>query len=184
MEEFQASHELMCNYANFLYQTKKDYDEAEEYYLKALELAPEDADYNGNYATLLHQIKKDYDKAEKYYLKALELAPEDANNNGNYALFLLQQGALDKAEAFIDKAFSYNHDPENEPLTLELWFYRYACFYQDYTESKQQVQRLLDAGVRSSGWVLDGLLEMVRENMQHPEYDQLAKFAEQISDSS
>ena len=172
------------NYAIFLQTIKKDYDKAEKYYLKALELATEEATHNGNYAIFLQNIKKDYDKAEKYYLKALKLAPENADYNGNYALFLLQQGALDKAEAFIDKAFSYNHDPENEPLTLELWFYRYACFYQDYTESKQQVQRLLDAEVRSSGWVLDELLEMVRENMQHPEYDQLAKFAEQISDST
>ena len=61
----------MTNYANFLTQIKKDYPQAEKHYLKALELAPDDADDNGNYAVFLTQIKKDYPQAEKHHLKAL-----------------------------------------------------------------------------------------------------------------
>ena len=53
------------NYAIFLSDIKKDSDEAEKYYLKALELEPEDAYNNGNYAGFLlargsHEKAKDY----------------------------------------------------------------------------------------------------------------------------
>jgi len=79
---------LIGNYANFLHRVKKDAAGAEQHYLKALALMPDDADFNGNYALFLHEVKKDAVGAERYYLKALELEPESANNNGNYAYFL------------------------------------------------------------------------------------------------
>ena len=171
---------LNGNYANFLLDIKKDSDEAEKYYKKALKLKPEDATINCDYAVFLLDIKKDSDEAEKYYKKALELEPEGASNNGNYALFLLQRGQLKAAKKFIDKAFHYNQLYEQEELKLELWFYRYACFYKDYPESKEQVTRLLNDGIRSPGWNLTDLVEKVKE-MHHPEYAQVIKFANQIS---
>ena len=169
------------NYAIFLQHIKKDSDEAEKYYKKALKLKPEDATINSNYAIFLKDIKKDSNEAEKYYKKALELEPEDANINGNYALFLLQQRKLKEAKEFIDKAFHYNQIDEHKALELELWFYRYACFYNEYPESKEQVTRLLNDGIRSPGWNLTDLVEKVKE-MHHPEYAQVAKFANQISE--
>ena len=179
LEKCPDSHELMTNYANFLTQIKKDYPQAEKHYLKALELAPDDADDNGNYAVFLTQIKKDYPQAEKHHLKALGLAPDNAGIHGNYALLLLQQRHFEKAKNSIDNAFQLIQSHEKS-LELELWFYRYACFYQDYPESKSQVDSLLQDGVQSPGWPLEGLLETVREIVKHPEYDQVAKFAKQI----
>ncbi len=172
--------DINCNYANFLQDVRKDNDGAEKYYKKALELKPEDADINGNYAVFLLGIKKDSDEAAKYYKKALELEPEDATNNGNYALLLLQRKKLKIAKKFIDKAFHYNQIDEQEELNLELWFYRYACFYKDYPESKEQITRLLNDGIRSPGWNLTDLVEKVRK-MRHPEYAQVVEFANQIS---
>ena len=168
------------NYANFLQHIKKDNDEAEKYYKKALEFGPKDAVIFSNYAHFLLNIKKNSDEAEKYYKKALKLKPEDANINGSYALFLLQRGQLKEAKEFIDKAFHYNQIDEDEVLKLELWFYRYACFYKDYPESRAQVTRLLNDGIRSPGWNLTDLVEKVGE-MRHPEYAQVVKFANQIS---
>ena len=179
LEKRPDSHELTTNYANFLTQIKKDYPQAEKHYLKALELAPDDANGHGNYAVFLTQIKKDYPQAEEHHLKALGLEPDNAAVNGNYALLLLQQRHFEKAKNSIDKAFQLIQSHEKS-LELELWFYRYACFYQDYPESKSQVDSLLQDGVRSPGWSLEGLLETVREIVQHPEYDQVAKFAKQI----
>ena len=127
----------------------------------------------------LRTLRKDYPQAEKYYLKALELMPNNGGGHGNYALFLLQQRHFEKAKISIDKAFQLIQSHEKS-LELELWFYRYACFYQDYPESKSQVDSLLQDGVQSPGWPLEGLLETVREIVKHPEYDQVAKFAKQI----
>ena len=107
------------------------------------------------------------------------MKPEDANIHGNYALLLLQRGQLNEAKEFIDKAFRYNQLYDHEVLKLELWFYRYACFYKDYPESREQVTRLLNDGIRSPGWNLTDLVEKVRE-MGHPEYEQVVRFANKI----
>ena len=104
-------------------------------------------------------------------------------STANYALFLLQQGHFERAKTFIDKAFQHIQAYEKE-LELELWFYRYACFYQNYPESKSKVESLLQDGAFRSipGWPLEGLLETVKQTMQHPEYDQVAEIAKQISE--
>jgi Tfp pilus assembly protein PilF len=54
------------NYANFLEVIRKNYDQAEEYYKKSLELEPDNANINGNYAVFLKDIHKNYDQAEKH----------------------------------------------------------------------------------------------------------------------
>ena len=116
------------NYALFLAFIKKDYAQAEKYYQKALDLDPDGADINSHYALFLTLHKRDYAQAEKYYQKALDLDPDDTNINGNYALFLLQQRDFAQAKTFIDHAFLLH---PLKDLELELWFYRYACFYED-----------------------------------------------------
>jgi Tfp pilus assembly protein PilF len=40
---------------------RKNYDQAEEYYKKSLELEPDDENANNNYAGFLTYIRKDYD---------------------------------------------------------------------------------------------------------------------------
>ena len=181
LEKCPDSPELMINYAVFLQNTKKDYVQAEKYHQKALELEPDNADINSHYALFLAFLKRNYAQAEKYHQKALGLEPDDSNNNGNYALFLLQRGYFGQAKTFIDKAFLHIQ-LHQKGLELELWFYRYAYFYQDYPESKSKVESLLQDGVRSRGWPLEGLMETVKQIVQHPEYDQVAEFAKQISE--
>ncbi len=169
------------NYAVLLALFKKDYPQAEKYYQKALTLDPNDAANNSHYAVFLTILKKDYVLAEEYYQKALTLDPNDATNNSYYALFLLQQGHFEQAKTFIDKAFQHIHPYRND-LELILWFYRYACFYQNYPESKNKVERLLQDEVRFPRLPLESLLKTVKKIGQHPEYDQVAEFAKQISE--
>ena len=176
------------NYALFLTfikkdyaQAEKDYVQAEKYYQKALELDPDDASINSRYALFLAFIKRDYAQAEEYHQKALAIDPDDASINNNYALFLLLQGHFERAKTFIDKAFQHI-EAYNKELELELWFYRYACFYQNYPESKNKVESLWQDGIRSPGWPLEGLLETVKQTMQHSEYDQVVEIARQISE--
>ena len=169
------------NYAVFLALFKKDYAQAEKYYQKALALEPNGAANNSHYALFLTFAKKDYAQAEEYYQKALTLEPNDTANNSYYALFLLQQGHFEQAKTFIDKVFQHIQPYRND-LELILWFYRYACFYQNYPESKSKVESLLQGEAWSLGWPLEGLLETVKQIVQHPEYDQVAEFARQISE--
>ena len=181
--ELEPNHAVINgNYALFLHETKKDHAQAEVHYKKALELEPDNADYNGIYAIFLKNIRKDYTKAEVHYKKALELEPDNADYNGNYVNFLLEQGQLTKARGFIDNAFKLLDDSSDEiAIKLELWFYRYACFYENYPESKQIVADLLNADIRSPHWDLSRLVEKVKE-LGHPEYEQVASFARQISE--
>ena len=168
-------------YALFLTILKKDYAQAEKYYQQALDLDPDDATINSYYALFLTILKKDYAQTEEYHQKALGLDPDNATINSYYALFLLQQGDFEQANTFIDKAFQHIKAYDKE-LELELWFYRYACFYQDYPESKIKVESLLQNGIRSPGSLFAGLLETVKKMVQHPEYDQVAELAKQISE--
>uniref|UniRef100_UPI0035A119FF SIR2 family protein n=2 Tax=Porphyromonas loveana TaxID=1884669 RepID=UPI0035A119FF len=87
--------DLLGDYASFLHTIRHDYDQAEAYYKRALEVEPKDAntlgnkralevepkDANtlGNYALFLKNIRQDYDQAEAYYKRALEVEPNHAN---------------------------------------------------------------------------------------------------------
>ena len=173
--------DINSHYALFLTLLKRDYAQAEEYHQKALKLDPDDADINSHYALFLTLLKRDYAQAEEYHQKALKLDPDDASINNNYALFLLLQGHFERAKTFIDKAFQHI-EAYNKELELELWFYRYACFYQNYPESKNKVESLLRDGIWLPGWPLEDLLETVKKIVQHPEYDQVAEFAQRISE--
>jgi tetratricopeptide (TPR) repeat protein len=62
----------------FLKDIRKNYNQAEKYYKKALELEPDNANINNNYALFLKDIHKNDDQAEKHYKKALELKPDNA----------------------------------------------------------------------------------------------------------
>ncbi len=173
--------DIYSHYAGFLTLHKRDYAQAEEYHQKALELDPDDAIIYSHYALFLTLHKRDDVKAEGYHQKALELDPDDADIYSHYALFLLQQGHFERAKTFIDKAFQHIEAYDKE-LELELWFYRYACFYQDYPESKSKVESLLQDKIWLPRLLFEGLLETIKKIVKHPEYDQVAEFARQISE--
>lgn len=86
--EFKDSHELMCNFANFLTDVRKNHDEAEELYRRALKLAPDEAIIMGNFAVFLAGVRKKHDEAEALYRRALELAPDNAHIMANLASLL------------------------------------------------------------------------------------------------
>src|SRR5260370_1151490 len=83
MNDSPQSEELAGNFSLFMNDVRKDYDEAERLYRKALELDPNDADYAGNFASFMKDVRKDYDEAERLYRKALELDPNHADHTGN-----------------------------------------------------------------------------------------------------
>ena len=161
----------------FLYKIRKNYDQAEHYYKKALELDPDDANTNGNYASFLKNIRKDHDQAEQYYKKALEFEPNHANNNGNYAGFLLAQGRKQETLAYLEKAEKLSG---RRDLDLELTFYRLAHFPDSYADSKARILELLAEGIRSVGW--DFSANIARAEQDGCEYvDELRELAARIT---
>ena len=133
------SHELMNDYAVFLQNTKKDYAQAEEYYLKALKLDPDDATINQNYAGVLRH-KKDYTQAEEYYLKALKLDPDNATFNSHYALFLTHSKKdYAQAEKYHLKALEL--DPDD--ATINQNYAGVLRYKKDYTQAEEYYLKAL-----------------------------------------
>ena len=101
---------LLGNYAFFLSKIRKDYDNAEVYFKKFLEIEPENAVNLADYAFFfLFEIRKDYDNAEVYFKKSLEIEPENAGILGNYAIFLYKiRKDYDKTEEYFKKSLEIN----------------------------------------------------------------------------
>ncbi|MGD0072973.1 MAG: hypothetical protein ABSD31_01375, partial [Candidatus Binataceae bacterium] len=80
LKEFRKNPELMCSFANLLAGVRKNHDEAERLYRRALELAPENAIaiVMAYFATFLSRVRKNYDEAERLYRRALEIEPDNA----------------------------------------------------------------------------------------------------------
>ena len=113
MDKFPESHELVGNYALFLHETRKDYDEAEQHYKKAIKIDPNNANNNCNYALLLADLCKD-DEAEQYFKKAIKSDPDHAIANGGYAVFLYAiRKNYDGAERYYKKALEVEPDDAN-----------------------------------------------------------------------
>ncbi|MEW5925008.1 MAG: tetratricopeptide repeat protein [Candidatus Zixiibacteriota bacterium] len=167
------------NYALFFHDIRKDYDRAEELYKKAVELDPNHANNLGNYAIFLNNVCKDYNNAEEFYKRAIEMDPTDANILGNYSKCLIEKHNLTDARRYIKKAFELNKS-ERKELDLELWFYCYAAFFDEYKNAKKKIEELLNDGIKSPEWYLDEVLAVAKE-LKHPNYDKLCGYAKRIT---
>ncbi|MDI9333421.1 MAG: tetratricopeptide repeat protein [Cytophagales bacterium] len=159
MKKFPQSHELIGNYATFLWVIRKAYDRAESFYKKALEIDRNDANINGNFASFLHDIRKDYDQAESFYKKALEIDPNDANINGNFANFLWGiRKNYDQAESFYNQALKLapNHANSNGNYASFLWNARkdYGQAESFYKKALELAPNDADINVNYAGFLL------------------------------
>ena len=105
--KFPNCEQLLGNYAVFLQQRGR-LDDAEQFYLQAVEADPKYGIALCNYALYLKQRAR-LGEAESYFLRAFESDPENGNALGGYALLLAQRGDLDEAEHFFQRAL------ESEP---------------------------------------------------------------------
>jgi len=90
--------------------TNNDISKAEQDYLAALKLKPEDADVHNNLGCL-YLMQKEYQKAKDYLEKAISLNP--MNGNFYYNLGLLFEANGDMDEALRTYKESFRIDPEN-----------------------------------------------------------------------
>lgn len=161
-----------------------DIDKKDKIYQEGIAKYPQDADLLGDYALFLKNIRHDYDQAEAYYKRALEVEPKDANTLGNYAHFLITcREDLKRADSLIRQAFENTDENEGtKPLLAELWFYRYAHYYEEWgAEAEKELAALLNAGAKSIGWNLAPDIELARKN-RHPHIEQLEAFAKKLTE--
>ncbi|XP_075085259.1 uncharacterized protein LOC142168645 [Nicotiana tabacum] len=88
LEENPGNSLFLRNYANFLYQTKKDLKGAEEYYSRAILADPSDGEILSHYAKLIWELHRDEDRATSYFERAVQAASSDSHIHEAYANFL------------------------------------------------------------------------------------------------
>ncbi|XP_065862965.1 uncharacterized protein [Euphorbia lathyris] len=88
IEQYPSDSSVLRNYAQFLYQTKRDLQGAEEYYSKAVQADPGNGEIKSQYAKLVWEHRRDHDRASSYFEQAVEAAPDDSQVLAAYASFL------------------------------------------------------------------------------------------------
>jgi len=114
-------------------------DEAEAMYKRAIELAPNDADFLGNYANFLTGVRGKHDAAEEMYKRTIKADPKHAYNLANYAIFLMKQGRHDAAEEMHKR--SIKADPHSANI---LGNYAHFLLAQGRLEGKNMLSKALD----------------------------------------
>ncbi|GAB4841262.1 hypothetical protein Ancab_021994 [Ancistrocladus abbreviatus] len=79
---------FLRNYAQFLYQSKKNLQGAEDYFSRAILADPKDGEIMSQYAKLVWELHQDHERALCYFERAAQAAPEDSNVLAAYANFL------------------------------------------------------------------------------------------------
>ncbi|GMH20438.1 hypothetical protein Nepgr_022279 [Nepenthes gracilis] len=88
VEENPGNPLFMRNYAQFLYESKKDLQRAEEYYSRAMLADPQDGEILSQYAKFVWEINGDQKRAISYFELAVRAAPENSHVHAAYASFL------------------------------------------------------------------------------------------------
>ncbi len=170
----------ISNYAAFLYSIRNNIIKSEELFKKAMQLDPSFSININNYANFLCDVKKDFAKAEELIIKSIDLDPKSANFLGNYAKLQIIKGDYVHAEKLIKRAFDLNRSEKRKDLELELYFYRYAVFYNKTNKDDIEIQKLLSDSVSSPGWDLSELIK-IAEKRKHPNMVKVKEYADQIS---
>ena len=166
------------NFAVFMENVRKDYDRAEVLYEQSIAADPNHARNLGSFAIFLHLYRKDYLQARQLYHRALAIEPNETNNMGNLAQLYLLEGDKNQAKALIEQAFVLN--PESIALKLELWFYRFAHFPEDYPQAVTEIMTLLETGERDEGWDFSGNIAQAEKD-GHPNVALLQALADVIT---
>lgn len=140
--QFPNSAELTGNFAIFMQDYRKNYDETERLFRKALELDPNRVNNIGNFAFFMSHIRKNHDEAEFLYRKALAIEPNNTYITGMFAFFIAYiRKHYDEAERLCQKALEL--DPNNADNTGFLAFFT-ADIRKDYGQAERLFQKALE----------------------------------------
>ncbi|XVF72079.1 hypothetical protein PTKIN_Ptkin12aG0092700 [Pterospermum kingtungense] len=77
LEENPDNPLFLANYAQFMYQSKRDLVGAEEYYSRAILADPNDGETLSQYAKLVWELHHDEERALSYFERAVQASPQD-----------------------------------------------------------------------------------------------------------
>lgn len=122
---------------------ESDPEKADELYMQALEIDPQNASILGRYAVFLDDTKKERDRAESMFERALAADPTNVANIANYARMLSRFARrADQAQDMYERALELDSTRANV-LT------NYATFLwetrRDFDRAEELYQRALDS---------------------------------------
>lgn len=117
IEIFSESSDLLFNLGNVYLFDNKDYELAENCFVKALELKPSDLDISINLGKVYKETKK-YSYAIKIYKNIIKLYKSKIDGYLGMSAIKLLQGEVKGAKKYIDKAFEI--DPSDEKVRQNL----------------------------------------------------------------
>ncbi|KAF5459425.1 hypothetical protein F2P56_023372 [Juglans regia] len=88
VEENPGNPLFLRNYAQFLYEWRRDLQGAEQYYARAILADPKDGEVLSQYAKLVWECNHDQDRASTYFERAVQASPQDSHVHAAYASFL------------------------------------------------------------------------------------------------
>lgn len=160
-------------------------EQAESFYQKAINGLrqnvldnPTDTETLKSLGILLHLYQRNYIEAKKNYN---ELLKTDHNDNWIMAklaqIYLIESNKIQGKELIDNVFFS---DTKDYDLKLELWFYRFVHFPQNYPQAKAKIMALLESGARSedSGFS-DNIVQAEKDG--HPNIALLQALADVIT---
>ncbi|GAV87988.1 TPR_11 domain-containing protein [Cephalotus follicularis] len=110
MEENPGNPLFLRNYAQLLYQSKRDLEGAEDYYSRAILADPYDGEILTQYAKLVWELHHDQDRASSYFERAVQASPEDSHVHAAYANFLWETEE-DDDECIVPSDVDYTMPP-------------------------------------------------------------------------
>lgn len=102
------------DYAVFLHRRKREFDKAQSFYVKALELYPDSSSLHLKYAGFLRHVRRNISGAEEHYKLAVKVNPKNADALGSLASFLHGvHNKVDEAETHYRHAVDYDDTHAN-----------------------------------------------------------------------
>lgn len=101
--KYSPNEYFLGEYAIFLHRRKKDFNSAEKFYQKSLELYPNQASIHLKYASFLRYVRNDMVSAEIHYIDAVTSC-SNSETLGCYASYLHSIRKIDEAEAMYKRA--------------------------------------------------------------------------------
>ncbi|KAG6515486.1 uncharacterized protein LOC121971027 [Zingiber officinale] len=105
VEENPSDALFLRNYAEFLYQTKRDLRRAEEYYSRAILAAPGDGEILSQYAKIVWELHHDGERASIYFQQAVQASPQDSHVLAAYAGFLWETEEAEEEDGDLQDFF-------------------------------------------------------------------------------
>ena len=163
LQRLPNSAELTTNFALFMVDIRKQYDDAERLYRRALELDPDHATITGGFALFMTEIRKEHDEAERLYRRALEQDPDHATNNANFTQFIMSRGQMSEAKKRSDRAWDLAKGNSSQ-VAAAVALYRSLMLRLDGQEDESGLGRLhtlLKTGFNRRTGYYDVVLESV-----------------------